>query len=341
MVKCHHCGAREAPGVTTMSLCGGCFEVSYCDAKCQKAGRASHREWCNEHKARSEARMAAPPRLGFDASGLNAAALRRAADAGDAGAMGNLANCYSVGAGGVHVDLVEAFRWQKRAVEVPSPSAKAYYNLAQCYLFGRGTPKNSVEAVRLYKIAAEMGDAYAQFSYGLRLQHGDGAPCNPVEAFTWLKRAADAGDSDAQCNVGAALETGHGVEEDKALGVVYYRRSADQGIAAAMNNLGTCYGSGAGVPRDPSLAVLWLKRAHDAGDPDASNNLAVLAANLSPSEVPSMGAGILRALLEGLGARVPPGAEKPELVALVLARGEVERAAIIARRDPGRAAPGR
>ena len=193
MVQCSHCGAREAPGVPSMSLCGGCFSVSYCDAKCQKAERAAHRELCNERKAQREADMAAPPKLNFDASGFNAAALRRAAEAGNADAMSNLGSCYKVGAGGVGVDLNEAFRWRKRAVEVPAPPAEAYYNLALCYAFGDGTPKNSVEAVRLYKIAAEMGHVQAQFNYGLRLQHGDGIPCNPVEAFTWLKRAADAG----------------------------------------------------------------------------------------------------------------------------------------------------
>ena len=322
MVECHHCKAREAPGVPTMSLCGGCFHVSYCDAKCQKAGRAAHRELCNERKAQHEADMAAPPTLNFDSSGLNAAALRRAADAGDADAMVDLAGCYNVGSGGVGVDLVEAFRWHKRAVEVPAPSAEAYYNLAQSFLFGKGTPKNSVEAARLYKIAAEMGNINAQHAYGLSLQRGEGVPCNPMEAFTWLKRAADAGFAQAQCNVGHALETGHGVEEDKALGAVYYRRAADQGNETAMYNLGCCYAQGAGGPLDPSLAVLWMKRAHDAGQPDATNALAKLAASLTPSEVPAMGAGILRALLDGLGVRVPAGAGKPELVALVLARGE-------------------
>ena len=332
MVQCAHCGAREAPGVPTMSLCGGCFAVSYCDAKCQKADRAAHRDRCNELKLQREAHIAAPPTLDGDASGLNAAALRRAAVAGDADAMTRVASCYTVGAGGVGVDLVEAFRWKLRAVEAPAPSAVAYFNLALCYSAGRGTPKNSVEAARLYKIAAEMGFAEAQFNLGVCLQQGDGVPRDPVEAFTWLKRAADVGDADAQCNVGHALETGHGVEEGKALGVVYYRRSADQGNATAMNNLGICYCNGSGVPRDPSLAVLWLKRAHDAGQPDAKNGLIGLAATLTPSDVHAMGAGVLRALLDGLGVTVPPWAEKPELVALVLARGETERALARAKR---------
>ena len=317
MVKCDHCGAREAPGVPTMSLCGGCLHVSYCDAKCQKADRAAHQELCNQLKARRAADRAAPPKLDGDASRLNAAALRRAANAGDVKAMALLASCYTVGTGGVSVDLVEAFRWHKRVVEVPAPPAGAYFNLALCYDCGHGTPKDPVETVRLYTIAAEMGYAKAQNCLGICLLHGEGAPRDPVGGFTWLKRAADAGHAAAQNSVGHALLTGHGVEEDKALAVVYYRRSADQGNATAMNNVGVCYRDGNGVPRNPSVAVLWLKRAHDAGYPDAAKNLALLAASLSPSEVPAMGAGILRALLDGMGLPVPPGAEKPELVALV------------------------
>ena len=261
--------------------------------------------------------MAVTPTVRRAPPGINAAALRRAAVAGDVFAMEDLASCYTGGVGGVGVDLVEAFRWKKRTVEVPAPSAKAYVSLAQCYYFGQGTPKDPFEAARLYKIAAEMGHTIAQLSFGLCLQRGEGVARDPVEAFSWLKRAADAGDAGAQGATGRSLQIGDGVEEDKALAVVYYRRSADQGQAMAIYNLGMCYAQGDGVPRDPSLAVLWLKRALDAGHPDASNNLAVLAASLTPSEVPAMGAGILRALLDGLGLRVPPGAEKPDLVLLV------------------------
>ena len=338
MVQCAHCRAREAPGVPTMSLCGGCFTVSYCDAKCQKAGRAAHRELCNERKAQREATLAAPPTMNADVTPLNSASLRRAANGGNVAAMSDLASCYSLGTGGVGVNFIEALRWHKRAVQVPAPTAVAYHNLAVCYAAGRGTPKNSVEAVRLFKLAAEMGLAGAQFNLGISMQQGEGTPYNPVSAFTWLKRAADAGRADAQCQVGLALQSGHGVEEDQTLGVVYYRRSSDQGNVIGMCNLGACYAKGAGVPRDPSLAVLWLKRSHDAGYPNAAKEFVMLAATLTPSEVPAMGAGVLRALLDGLGVRVPPGAEKPELVALVLARCEADYAAYVARDDSGRAA---
>ena len=51
------------------------------------------------------------------------------------------------------------------------------------------------------------------------------------------------------------------------------------------------------------------------------------ALHLIHSETLAMasGASVLLALLEGLGMRVPPGAEKPELVALVLAQRAAHR----------------
>ena len=318
MVQCEHCGAREAPGVSTMSLCTGCFNASYCDAKCQKAGRAAHREWCNEQKAQREAHAAAPPTVrGAPPPGLNAAALRRAANAGNVDAMFNVANCYTVGAGGVGVNLVEAFRWKKKIVDLPAPPTEAYTSLADCYFFGRGTPKDQAEAARLYKFAAEMGCGSAQFSFARCLQHGEGVPRDPVVAFTWLKRAADAGHVLAQISVAGSLLTGEGVAEDHASAAVYCRRAADQGDATAMFNLGMMH-MRSSVLRDPSLAGMWLKRAHDAGQKDAIFALTHLATTLTPAEASTIGTDVLRTLLDGLAVEVPPRIEKSELVQLVL-----------------------
>ena len=271
--------------------------------------------------------MSAPPTTGGTSPpGFNAAALRRAAKAGVAAAMSQLAICYTTGTGGVDVDLVEAFQWKKRAVKMPAPSDEAYFNLALCYQFGRGTSRDPVEATRLYTIAAKMGHVTAQYNLGMRMQRGEGTAYDPVGAFTWLKRAADAGNAMAQCNVGHALEKGVGVGEDLPASVAYYRRAADQGDAKAMFNLGICNARGIGVPRDPSVAVLWLKRAHNAGYEDARSNMFWFTASLSPPEVHAMGAGILRALLDGMGLPATQGAEKPELVARVLAlRGICKR----------------
>ena len=127
------------------------------------------------------------------------------------------------------LNLPNWFRLKRGAVAQLAPSASAYHGLAMCYHFGRGTPEDTVEAVRLYTIAAEMGHLNAQYNLGICVQRGVGTVSDPAVAFTWLQRAANAGHPMAQCAVGNALKMGHGVEIDEVAAVVYYRRSAEQG----------------------------------------------------------------------------------------------------------------
>ena len=357
MVKCASCGKREEElgGGLMMMRCARCFEVSYCDGDCQRAHWAAHRARCKEAAAALAAQKAKTPALVGGDEGLDAAALRRAADAGDAVAMLELGICYHFGKGGVGVDFAEAARWSTRATEARNPPAEAFHNLANCYYVGEGMLKNPPEAARLYRIAAEMGHTSAQYGFGMCLQRGEGVPYNPVEAFTWLKRAADAGQAAAQCEVGYALRNGLGVPEDKAAAVVYYRRAADQGHAEAMYNLGACYHNGDGVPRDMPQAVAWYTRARDAGDPSAAKALAEIAPHLTPAmrskvdqllrspffglpastgldgaggagapaptraDVSTMGTGALKRLLQGRGVDTSGVNEKARLIELALA----------------------
>jgi len=54
-----------------------------------------------------------------------------------------------------------------------------------------------VEAVRWYRLAADQGNATAQFNLGVMSAKGEGAPKNFVEAYKWLTIAAARGYSDA------------------------------------------------------------------------------------------------------------------------------------------------
>lgn len=51
------------------------------------------------------------------------------------------------------------------------------------------------EAERLYRLAAEQGDASAQVNLGNMYAYGDGVAQNREEAVTWYRRAAEQGDS--------------------------------------------------------------------------------------------------------------------------------------------------
>ena len=67
---------------------------------------------------------------------------------------------------------------------------------------------------------------------------------------TALRLAADQGDAGAQFNLGLMYDLGRGVPQDYAQAVKWYRLAADQGYAWAQNNLGNMYELGQGVPQD-------------------------------------------------------------------------------------------
>ena len=339
MVRCTRCGVRELSGVPSMQRCSGCLHVSYCNAACQVADRPTHRVRCNTLKAQWDAYVAAPPSTHLIHSDEQIPWLQSSANDGNRIAMWFLGNMYLVGSRLIAADVGAAFRWFTRAVEgylpppggplpdIPYELGGAIKSCADCHYFGIGTPRDLKEAARLYSIAAEVGYSDATYKFGLCLQRGEGVEYDPFKGFSMMKcvtlltDGGMEGISEQQYQVGVALETGHGVDEDPAAAVAYFRRSADQGHAAAMHRLGVCYAHGVGIARNPSAAVLWLKRALDADHWEAKDSLQSFVATLPPTEVPAMGVGVLRALLDGLGVEVLPEADKQALVTLVIVRG--------------------
>ena len=58
------------------------------------------------------------------------------------------------------------------------------------YANGEGVSRNAAEAVRLYRLAAEQGEATAQFNLGLHYEFGKGVVQNLVQAYAWYDLAA-------------------------------------------------------------------------------------------------------------------------------------------------------
>ena len=107
---------------------------------------------------------------------------------------------------------------------------------------------------------------------------------------TALRLAADQGDAGAQFNLGLMYDLGRGVPQDYAQAVKWYRLAANQGYASAQANLGNMYYLGQGVPKDYVLAYMWRNLAA-AGASDADiRELAVkardaLATMMTPTQV--------------------------------------------------------
>jgi hypothetical protein len=158
-----------------------------------------------------------------------------------------------------------------------------------------GVPKDSVEAVKWYRKAAEQGIAEAQFNLGKMYNSGEGVPRDYVEAAKWYRKAAEQGIAEAQCLLGEmywgvshnsldfykrdgySTIAYYGVKSDTYSDAVeavkWYRKAADQGHDVAQRCLGEMYNSGYGVPKDSVEAVKWFRKAADQGNNTAQSKL--------------------------------------------------------------------
>ena len=161
----------------------------------------------------------------------------------------------------------------KWRVAAEQGDAEAQFNLGYAYGIGEGVDKDQREAVRWYRKAAEQGDAWAQYNLGVAYWNGEGVDKDQREAVRWDRMAAEQGHADAQYNLGWAYWDGEGVEKDQREAVRWFRKAAEQGDASAQNNLGWAYDNGEGVEKDQREAVRWFRKAAEQGDAWAQTNL--------------------------------------------------------------------
>ena len=115
--------------------------------------------------------------------------------------------------------------------------------------------------LKILRPLALRGDASSQYFLGSLYDHGDGVPKDSKEAIRWYRLAADQGLADAQFNLGVSYDRGDGVPKDTKEAARWYRLAADQGLAEAQFNLGNRYSEGDGVPKDLKEAVRWYRLA--------------------------------------------------------------------------------
>ncbi len=188
-----------------------------------------------------------------------------------------------------------------------SGEAKAQLLMGCVHEFG--VIKNQDQALYWYILAAEQGNAEAQFRYALCVicnqiteSYLDAISClekaanqghdkaaynlvgcdfkfvgkqtNNAESFQVLTRLAKHGNCSAQFMLGVTYDCGYfDVEQDFAIAAYWYRKVAEQNIASAQLNLGMMYARGIGVNQDDSLACKWYRKAAEQNDPVAQNNI--------------------------------------------------------------------
>ncbi len=129
------------------------------------------------------------------------------------------------------------------------------------YYYGRGVTRDYSEAVKWYRMAADLGHVRAQYNLGNHYYKGEGVSQDYSEAVKWYRRAAEQGNSFAQNNLGDCFYHGRGVVQDYSEAVRWYRKAVDQGYASAQFNLGYCYYYGKGTSEDKISAKNWMEKA--------------------------------------------------------------------------------
>ena len=165
---------------------------------------------------------------------------------------------------GLAKDDSEAARYKLAA---DKGNAEAQFKLGALHEHGGGgLLKDDREAARLYKLAADQGNADAQVKLGVFYEQGRGGlPKDDREAARLYKLAVGEGNADAQVNLGVFYEQGRGgLPKEEPEAARLYKLAADQKNAAGQVDLGAFYEQGRGaVPKDDREAARLYKLAAD------------------------------------------------------------------------------
>lgn len=179
--------------------------------------------------------------------------------------------------------------------------AKAQYNLAVCYEYGKGVSQSDSSALTWYKKAHSQGIPQAKqkieeienkfksqtnnSSYSSSPQKSTvaeelfnkGWAChqqkNYSRAVEYYKQACELNHPVAQNNLGVCYENGLGVPQNNQKAVYWYQKSANQSYDRGLYNLSNCYFYGNGVAQDRTKAAQLAKKAADQGFHEAQNRI--------------------------------------------------------------------
>jgi Sel1 repeat len=122
-----------------------------------------------------------------------------------------------------------------------------------------------IDALRIWRLRAEQGDARAAFGLGLLYDLGEGVGQNAPAAYSWYRRAAEAGYVPAEFNIAVMCDSGTGTARNPTEAASWYARAAAHGYARAEYDLAQLYEAGDGVPRNLDMAASWYAAAAGHG----------------------------------------------------------------------------
>ncbi len=182
-------------------------------------------------------------------------------------------------------------------LDVPGPfegkektSAKAewsqQYKLARNYLYGsKKVPQDFQEALRLFRLEAEQGNALAMYDLGRMCADGLGVEADPDAAKEWYRKALDAFLSAEkelperkktylQYRIGKMYLAGLGIDQDYEAAALWLDRAVEKSHKYAQYTLASLYAKGQGVEKDLKRAFSLYHASASQGNPYASYELA-------------------------------------------------------------------
>lgn len=221
--------------------------------------------------------------------------LTLAAEAGDPGAMHNLAVAYG-GDHDVARDDAKALKWYTAGSK--TGLARSTYALAQYNELGRGLPVDIKQAALLYREALKQGDDRAALRLGYLTGQGVLDAYMPAHfGVNWTAAAAREGDEDAKDWLRKQADEGLRAAEaafallllddpaQAADAVPYLERAAEAGEVTSQFELGMLYMTGLGVTLDYIQAHIWLNIAATSGHAKAAENREVLGNLMTPDQI--------------------------------------------------------
>lgn len=170
------------------------------------------------------------------------------------------------GGNGVTKDEAEGLRLFRQAAE--AGDALGASALGGVYEWGQlGVAKDDDEAARWYRKAADNGDVRSMLALGEKYGEGKlGFAKDDGEAARWFRRAADRGNALGMYNLGLMYRDGRGVPKDQAEATELFTKGDQQKNASAMVDVGRKLESGQGVAEDDAEALTWFRKAADLGN---------------------------------------------------------------------------
>jgi localization factor PodJL len=165
--------------------------------------------------------------------------------------------------------------------------ARAVYEIASRAADGPGAGRDPKVALRLFERAAVAGLAPAQFRLGNMFEKGVGTPRDIALARVWYTRAAERGNAKAMHNLAVLYAEGVSGKPDYATATEWFRKAAELGVRDSQYNLAILLGRGLGAPADLGQSYLWFSVAAGQGDEDAGRKRDEVAQRMGPAELGS------------------------------------------------------